>query len=275
MVGAQAPASRKPRRILPPMPPGRIVSLCPSITEALFAVGAGERVVGVTEYCVHPRDRVADLPKVGGSKVPDLDALFALRPDLVVMNREENRREDFEEIERRGIAVLDTFPRTVLDAASMMRDVGRAVGAEESSERVARDIEAAVARAREAAASKPRVRAACLVWMKPFMTLNRDTFMHDLLALAGFENVFADRPERYPRIEAEELRAALDAVLLPSEPFEFAPQHATTIAATAGLPTRRAVLCDGQYLSWYGSRTPAGVDYAVALAEKIRAFPPR
>jgi ABC-type Fe3+-hydroxamate transport system substrate-binding protein len=252
--------------------PQRIVCLCPSITEALFAIGAGERVVGVTEYCVHPRERVADLPKVGGSKVADLDALFALKPDLVVMNEEENRLEDYEEIAGRGIPVLNTFPKTVADAASMMREVGRSVGCPEEGERVAREIESALATARAAANGKPRVRVACLVWMRPFMAMNRDTFLHDLLHVAGFENAFGGRPERYPRIDKEDLRTGLDAILLPNEPFEFVPQHATEIAAIAGLPTRRAVLCDGQFLSWYGSRTPGGLAYASRLCEQVRAL---
>ncbi|HKD99931.1 MAG TPA: helical backbone metal receptor [Planctomycetota bacterium] len=253
--------------------PARIVCLCPSITEALFAIGAGDRVVGVTEYCVHPQERVADLPKVGGSKVVDLDALFELAPDLVVMNEEENRIEDFEEIRERGIRVLRTFPKTVLDAAPMMRELGRAVACEEEAERVARAIESAAASARAGAKETKRPRVACLVWMRPFMTVNADTFLHDMLDLAGLENVFASRPERYPRLEPAELTGGLDAVLLPNEPFEFVPQHATEIAALAGLPTRSAVLCDGQYLTWYGSRTPDGIAYTVRLAQRVRALP--
>jgi ABC-type Fe3+-hydroxamate transport system substrate-binding protein len=259
--------------------PNRIVSLCPSITEALFAMGAGPRVVGVTEYCVHPREAVAPLVKVGGSKLPDLERLYELKPDLVVMNEEENRVEDFEEIQARGIPVLNTFPRKVLDTASMLRDVGRAVGCGPAAEALARDVEAAVAAAAEANAGQPRVRAACLVWMRPFMTVNGDTFLHDMMSLGGFDNVYAGRPGRYPRLDKGELESArrelgLEAILLPNEPFEFVPQHATEIAALAGLPTARAVLCDGQALTWYGSRTPWGVEQAVKLARRIRSLPP-
>lgn len=258
--------------------PSRIVSLCPSITEALFAMGAGPRIVGVTDYCVHPREGVASLDKVGGSKLPDLDRIFALRPDLVVMNEEENRVEDFEEISARAIPVVRTFPRTVLDTASMLRDVGKAVGCEAAAEKIARDVERAVEAALASSRGKPPLRAACLVWMRPFMAVNRDTFVHDMMRIAGFENVFADRPERYPRLEARELeglraRQGLEAILLPNEPFEFVAQHATEIAALVRLPTARAVLCDGQALSWYGSRTPWGIERTVKLAERIRALP--
>ncbi len=253
--------------------PTRIVSLCPSITEALFDIGAGDRVVGVTDFCVHPRERVESVAKVGGSKLPDLEALFALAPDLVVMNEEENRLEDFEEIRDRGIDVLNTFPKRVLDTAPMMRELGRAVGCEAAAEEVARAVEEGVRRAREAAARAPRLRAACLVWMRPFLAVNGDTFAHDMMDLVGFDNVFAGRPERYPRLEPEDLgpAAGLETILLPNEPFEFVPQHATEIAALCGLPTRRAVLCDGQALTWYGSRTPSGIEAMHALAQRVRS----
>jgi ABC-type hemin transport system substrate-binding protein len=242
-------------------------------------MGCGDRVVGVTEYCVHPRDEVADLPKVGGSKLPDLELLFSLKPDLVVMNEEENRIEDFEEIEGRGIAIVRTFPKKVLDTAAMLRDVGRAVGCEDAAGAIAREVEAAVANAKNTSAAKRKIRAICLIWMRPFMTLNSDTFVHDMLDICGIENPYGADATRYPKIAKEDLHrsrhaAGLDAVLLPSEPFEFVPQHATEIAALAGLPTPRAVLCDGQYLSWYGSRTPAGIAYTLKLADKIRAMPP-
>ena len=174
--------------------PRRIVCLCPSITEALFAIGAGERVVGVTEYCVHPREAVEALPKVGGSKLPDLEALFALSPDLVVMNQEENRIEDYDEIEARGIPILNTFPKKVIDTAAMMRDLGRAVGCEAEAEKVAIAVEGAVANAKNTAAGKPKIRAIALVWMRPFMAVNGDTFMHDMMELVGFENVCGARP---------------------------------------------------------------------------------
>lgn len=259
--------------------PQRIVCLCPSITEALFAMGAGARVVGVTEYCVHPREGVAGLPKVGGSKLPDLVAIEELGPDLVVMNEEENRLEDYEALRERGIPVLNTFPKKVADTAPMLRALGEAVGREAEAERLARELESAISRARAAAAGRRPLRACCLVWMRPYMTINADTFSHDMMELAGFANIYAGRPSRYPKLEKEELAAAraehgLEVVLLPSEPFEFVPQHATEIAALCGLPTRRAVLCDGQYLTWYGSRTAAGVEAMLRLAERVRALEP-
>jgi ABC-type Fe3+-hydroxamate transport system substrate-binding protein len=239
-------------------------------------MGAGPRVVGVTEYCVHPREAVDSIAKVGGSKLPDLEVLFALNPDLVIMNEEENRIEDYEEIERRGIPILNTFPKKVIDTAAMLRDIGRATGCEAQAERLARDLERVVA---EPADPAPALRAICLIWKNPFMSVNADTFMHDMMQLGGFENLLARSADRYPRLTKDELQSlratrCLECILLPNEPFEFVAQQATEIAAMAGLPTARAVLCDGQYLAWYGSRTARGVAYTRQLAAKIRALPP-
>ncbi|MFN0205702.1 MAG: ABC transporter substrate-binding protein [Planctomycetota bacterium] len=261
--------------------PQRIICLCPSITEALFEIGAGDRVVGVTDYCIHPRDRVEMLPKVGGSKLPDLEALFLLKPDLVIMNEEENRIEDYEEIEARGIPIVNTFPKKVMDTAPMMRVVGRAVGCESAAEKVALEIESAVAAAERSADStvngNTKLKTICLLWKNPFMTINRDTFMHDMIELCGFDNLYSEKTERYPKITKEDFQTlknerGLDCILLPNEPFEFVPQHATEISAMAGLPTARAVLCDGQYLTWYGSRTAAGIQYTLKLAARVRAM---
>lgn len=261
------------------MIPQRIISLCPSITEALFTIGAGDRVVGVTEYCVHPREAVESIQKVGGSKVPDLPAIYSLNPDLVIMNEEENRVEDYEEIRNHNIPVLNTFPRKVADTAGMMRDVGRATGCAAAAEEIALRIEAGVAAARAASAAARPIRAICLIWKTPFMTINGDTFMHDMMEITGMENVYKSRADRYPKLTKEDLQFArrdlgVEAILLPDEPFEFVGQHATEIAALAGLPTKRTVLCNGQYFTWYGSRTVDGIDYCKKIAARIRALEP-
>lgn len=259
--------------------PSRIVCLCPSITEALFDLGAGKRVVGVTEYCVHPRDAVESIQKVGGSKLPDLPALYQLKPDLVIMNEEENRVEDFQSIRDHGIPVLNTFPRKVVDTAPMLRQVGAAVGCEQAAEQAALAVERAVAAARDACRDARPIPAYCFIWMRPFMTINSDTFTNDMMELAGFRNICASRSERYPKVTKEELAAArmehgLEVILLPNEPFEFVPQHATEISSIAMLPTKRAVLCDGQYLTWYGTRTVTGIQYMSRLAARVRGFDP-
>jgi ABC-type Fe3+-hydroxamate transport system substrate-binding protein len=250
--------------------PRRIVSLCPSLTEALFALGAGGRVVGVTDWCVHPKERLEGLPRVGGTKTPDLEAIFALRPDLVVVNEEENRIADVEAIRERGIATLETFPRTALEAASTMRAMGRALGLEGRGEAIAREIESA--RAEVAAASGARrVPLLCLVWRSPYIAVNRDTYIHDLLDCAGARNCTADREERYPRLLGEEVVAArAEAILLTSEPYPFKPIHVAEVRALTGLESGNVVLADGELLSWYGPRTPEGLRYAGRLVRSLR-----
>jgi len=248
------------------MTPQRIVCLCPSLTEALFDLGAGSRVVGVTDWCVHPEEEVEKRTKIGGTKTPHLDIIFSLNPDLVVVNEEENRLEDVEAIEARGIEVFNTFPKTVLDAAATMRAMGEKVGCAEQGERIAREIEAEREKVLATAKGRKPVRFGYLIWRRPYMTVNRDTFVHDLLTLAGGQNVFADLPQRYPKISAEQLFTAKpDAIFLPTEPYMFTAPHAAEVCADSGLPPERVPLVDGEFLTWYGSRTPKGLRYAGEL----------
>ena len=244
----------------------RIVSLCPSLTELVFDLGLGGSLVGITKWCVHPAERVGAVEKVGGTKDPDVARIAALAPDLVLLNEEENRVEDAEALRSAGVPLHVSFPRTVQDTADMVRSIGAAVGRPAGAERIARDIEARAARARAAAAGAPPVRFAYLIWRKPWMAVNADTFAHALLALAGGDNVFGGRAERYPEITAAELAAAEpDLVLLATEPFPFTEKHAEELALATGLPRARFRIADGEYLSWHGSRTPAGIDYAAGL----------
>lgn len=249
----------------------RIVSLCPSLTELVFDLGRGDALVGRTKFCVHPADRVASVEPVGGTKNPKVDRIVALAPDLVLLNEEENRREDADALAAAGIPLHVSFPRDAAGTAAMVRDIGAALDARDAAEAIAADIETRSARVRAAAAARaaagvPPVRWAYLIWRRPWMAVNGDTFVHALLAQAGGVNVLADRPARYPEVTAAELAAAgPDVVLLSSEPFPFTAAHADELAAETGLPRERFRLADGELLSWHGSRTPAGVDYAAQL----------
>jgi ABC-type Fe3+-hydroxamate transport system substrate-binding protein len=245
------------------------------LTETLFAIGAGDRVVGVTDWCTRPEEGVAALPKVGGTKTPDLGRILALRPDLVVVNEEENRLADVEILREHRVPLLETFPRSASGAAATVREMGRRLGCGERAEDLAREIERAREEVASACAGKARVRLACLVWRAPFMAVNRDTYIHDLLETAGGENLFASDPQRYPRIPPERLReAAPSAVLLTSEPYPFTALHAAEVRALCSLPSGRAVLVDGELLSWYGPRTPEGLRYAARVLDRLRAGPP-
>jgi iron complex transport system substrate-binding protein len=153
----------------------------------------------------------------------------------------------------------------------MGRDIGAALGASDAAERIALDIEQRSARVREAARGAREVAWAYLIWRKPWMSVNRDTFAHALLGQAGGRNVFGARTERYPIVTPEELAAANpELVLLGSEPFPFEDRHARELSEATGLPLERFRLADGEYLSWHGSRTPAGIDYAAGLIVSAR-----
>ena len=241
----------------------RIVSLCPSLTELVVDLGRGDDLVGRTKFCIHPADLAERVPSVGGTKDPKVARIVALRPDLVLVNEEENRREDAEALRAAGVPLHVSFPRDADETADMVRDIARALERPTEGERIATDIERRAERVRRAALGRAPVRWAYLIWRDPYMTVNADTFVHAMLSLPGGVNVFADEPTRYPAVDAARLAAAEpDVVLLSSEPFPFRDRHVDELAERSGLPRDRIRLVDGELLSWHGSRTPAGVDYA-------------
>ena len=249
----------------------RIVSLCPSLTELVFDLGRGPDLVGITQYCVHPADRVGAVEQVGGTKTPDVERIIALAPDVVLLNEEENRREDAERLRTAGLDCHTSMPRDTAETAAMVRSIAVALARPADGERIARAIEDSTARVRAAAEGLPSVPWAYLIWRKPWMSVSDDTFAAALLNQAGGRNVFAGTDVRYPEIEAAELAArAPELILLCSEPFPFTAGHADELAAATGIPRERFVLADGEYLSWHGSRTPGGIEYASSLIASAR-----
>ncbi|WP_327336078.1 helical backbone metal receptor [Streptomyces sp. NBC_01324] len=233
----------------------RVVSLVPSLTEAVAESGPG-LLVGVTDWCTHPAGLRA--ARVGGTKNPDVPAILALRPDLVIANEEENREPDLAALREAGTEVLVTTVRTLDDAfAELDRLLTGACG-------LPRPRWLDEAEAAWAALERPSVprRAVVPVWRKPWMVLGRDTFAGDLLARLGVRNVYADHAERYPRVPLDELNAAgADLVVLPDEPYRFTAADGPE--AFPGLP---AALVDGRYLTWYGpslARAPAALRAAL------------
>jgi ABC-type Fe3+-hydroxamate transport system substrate-binding protein len=257
---SSAPARERGR---PSTPPRRIVSLVPSLTEALFALGLGERVVGVTEWCVHPADAVAPLAKVGGTKNPDLAAIRALRPDLVLANQEENRKRDVEKLEQAGVQVWVTYPRTVREGAALLAEIAELGASTEARERVVAPVLGAVAGAEAAlessrAAGTAPARVFCPIWRDPWMAVGAPTYADDLIRLCGGTNVFADHAgRRYPRITLAEIEAAQpEVVLLPDEPYAFSARDRSELARLSipAAASGRIHLIDGTFVSWYGPR---------------------
>jgi ABC-type Fe3+-hydroxamate transport system substrate-binding protein len=276
------------RELLFIRPPRRVVSLVPSDTLNLFALGAGDRLVGRTRYCVAPEGEVEHVPVVGGTKDVDVRAVAALEPDLVVSNQEENSRAHVEELARLQLPVFVAFPRRVADGLAHLARLARILGAQDAS----RDLLRRGLRALRAAEESPRPPLAAFVpiWMEPLMTVNADTFISDALSLAGGRNVFADRERRYPlqadlgaaearpagerdtrypRVTLEEVALrAPEVVLLPDEPHPFGEADAQVFRTR--LPAAKIAFCSGRDLSWYGAQSVDGLDRLRALIDGLR-----
>jgi ABC-type Fe3+-hydroxamate transport system substrate-binding protein len=250
----------------------RIVSLVPSVTESLFALGLGERIVGVTDWCIHPADLPPRVARVRGTKNPDCDAILALGPDLVLGNHEENREIDVRRLRERGATVWVDYPRTVREAIVHLDGLAR-LGADAAvRDAVLSPVHAALARATRAAAAREPVRAFIAVWKDPWMSLSRDTYAHDLLACAGIANVFADATDRYPRATLADVAARdPELVLLPDEPYRFTDDDAAEMVRGALSATRAARggnvrVIDGTLAFWHGPRIAPALDLLSNLA---------
>ncbi|MFJ6888515.1 helical backbone metal receptor [Streptomyces californicus] len=231
----------------------RVVSLVPSLTEAV-AVSAPGLLAGATDWCTHPAGLAA--ARIGGTKNPDVAAIAALAPDLVIANEEENRAPDLDALRGAGLDVLVTEIRTLDQAFTELHRV-LVDGCGLARPRWLDEAEAAWA-ALPAPSVPPRP-AAVPIWRRPWMVLGRDTFAGDLLARLGVRNVYAGHPERYPRVTVEELNASgAELVVLPDEPYRFTADDGPE--AFPGLP---AALVDGRLLTWYGP----------SLAEAARVLP--
>jgi ABC-type Fe3+-hydroxamate transport system substrate-binding protein len=233
----------------------RVVSLVPSLTEALAAT-CPERLVGATDWCTHPADLDArGVQRVRGTKNPDLAAIAALRPDLVVANKEENRELDVRRMRERGIPVWVTDIETVPGAVASMRRLVREVLAEAADPPWLVEAEEAWCGPVPTASA----RVVVPVWRDPWMVVGRPTFTADLLARAGFEVVTAGVTGRYPAVPLAALDdpSGADLVLLPDEPYVFTAQDGPE--AFEQVETR---LVSGRLLTWYG---PALVDATISL----------
>jgi len=249
-------------------PPQRIVSLVPSLTETLFAWGLGPRVVGVTHFCVEPRDGVRGKARVGGTKTVDVQKVLSLSPDLVVASAEENERGQVEAIMAAGVPVFVTLPRSVEEAIDMLAALGRLVGAEEAAAALVAECRRALEEAHARRRGRAPVPLFCPIWRDPWMTVGPGTYVHDLLCQCGGQNVFGEREGRYFAVELAEVAARDPAiVLLPSEPYRFRERHVWELAQ-AGVRAAaegRTHLVDGRLLCWYGPRLPRALRQLSAL----------
>ncbi|MGI4742501.1 MAG: ABC transporter substrate-binding protein [Janthinobacterium lividum] len=248
------------RRVAVPFPPQRIVSLVPSQTELLFDLGVGSRVVGVTKFCVYPPEARQNAVVIGGTKNFDFEKIAALKPDLLIGNKEENYQAGIEQLAADypvWLSDISTLPQ----ALDMIKRVAFITGKKEPGETLATEIAASFAALTPPATGAT---AAYFIWRKPYIVAASGTFIDDMLRRAGLRNAFADLG-RYPEISPEQLRAAAPAhILLSSEPYPFGAKHITEFQEIC--PAANIQIVDGELFSWYGSRLRLSAAYFQQLA---------
>ena len=244
--------------------PKRIVSLVPSQTELLYSLGLDAEVCGITKFCVHPEEWFRGKTRVGGTKNVDVEKIRSLQPDLVLANKEENVREQIE-------ALALEFPVWVSDvndlddALAMIRSVGEITGRIDK----AVELEMQISKGFEDldGVSGVAVRTGYLIWRSPYMSVGGDTFIHEMMKKAGFENVFGDLT-RYPQVDVKMLQDAnCEVLLLSSEPYPFKQKHIDELKEQ--LPNTHILLADGELFSWYGSRLLHAPSYFIELRRHV------
>ncbi|MBE4949715.1 helical backbone metal receptor [Chryseobacterium culicis] len=242
----------------------KIVSLVPSITEALFDLGLTENeVVGRTKFCIHPRDKIKNVAVIGGTKNINIEKIKALQPDLILANKEENVKDQVEAL-MNDFKVTVTNVETIEDNYYLLKNLGKLLGKEDKAQLFNLKIYEVL---NQAKLDTP-VKAAYLIWNNPYMTIGSDTFIHKILSEIGFENVFRDKT-RYPQISTEDLAAA-DVIMLSSEPFPFKEKHVEELRAF--YPDKKIMIVDGEAFSWYGTHIAKCENYFKELITEIHAM---
>lgn len=282
-------------------PPRRVVSLVPSLTESMFDLGLGDHLAAVTDYCIYPREDVALLPKVGGTKNPNIEAILQLEPDLILANQEENTPATVQALRAAGIPVWLTFPHTVDETIDLLAQMAAVFHSQTAREKV-RWLARSVDWQRASLSEVHRLAYFCPIWQDQggdvpawWMTFNYATYCSDVLRLFGLENVFADRERhyplladlgrapaeppagrdtRYPRVSRDEIIAAQpEVILLPSEPFAYTEGHRQalerTFAATLAARNGNLLLVDGTLITWFGTRLGKALDVLPGLVASI------
>lgn len=247
--------------------PKRIVSLVPSQTELLYDLGLEDAIVGITKFCVHPPHFKASKQIVGGTKTIKFEKILALKPDIVICNKEENTKEIVEEISL-ICPVWVTDIVTIQDNLQMISDFGMLFNKRIEAQKWMDKITFAYDDFQHFIKEKPYRKTAYFIWANPYMVAGKNTFINEMLQLNRFQNTYESKG-RYPEIELEKMRQEGDPelIMLSSEPFPFKDEHAFEI----GRNTHHAktIFVDGEMFSWYGSRILKAFDYFKKLHEQL------
>jgi ABC-type Fe3+-hydroxamate transport system substrate-binding protein len=227
--------------------PQKIVSLVPSLTELLFDLGLEDQIIGRTRFCIHPKGKVDQVEIMGGTKNPRIDKIRKAKPDLIIANREENRKEDVDNLQK-DFEVMVSDIKTIEDALFTIHDIGNRCGAKKAAE----ELISAIRKEYHNAPDEPQLSVAYMIWRDPWMTVGADTYIHSVLNHWNLKNVFSNQT-RYPKTTLEDLsNKNPDIILLSSEPYPFKEKHIKQVETAC--PDSRVLLVDGEWFSWYGSR---------------------
>ena len=253
-------------RVVIPLQPKRMVSLVPSQTELLFDLGLDEEIVGVTRFCIHPAEKISQKTRIGGTKDFDLEKIMALKPDLIIGNKEENYIEGIEELKRHfPVWMSDIF--SLDDAYNMMRDMGEMTSKQAEAEVIIVEIKARLSQPSLATRPSPLLSCAYFIWRKPYMVAAGGTFIDHMMGVLGVRNAFAEL-ERYPEVRAEQIAGQHpDLIFLSSEPYAFRERHVAEFRTLC--PDAKVIIVDGELFSWYGSRLRHTAGYFKELRGEI------
>ncbi|RYG21383.1 MAG: cobalamin-binding protein [Chitinophagaceae bacterium] len=253
----------------PPQSPQRIVSLVPSQTELLHFLGLEAETVGITKFCIHPRDWWRTKTRVGGTKNVHPDVVRNLEPDLIIANKEENVQEQVAALAK-DFPVWVTDVNTVTEALQMIQDVGTITGKHKHALALKHRIEAEFATITSLHSSALGLKACYLIWKDPYMVAGSNSFINDMLRQAGFENAFGQHP-RYPEVTLQDIQASgANVILLSSEPYPFNEKHVQDLQHHLG-PVK-ILLADGEMFSWYGSRLLKSPAYFKQLMQQLQGI---
>jgi ABC-type Fe3+-hydroxamate transport system substrate-binding protein len=241
----------------------RIVSLVPSITELVCELGLADQLVGRTGFCVHPKEALKKIPKVGGTKSVNLKKIRELAPTHVIVNIDENRKETADALAAFVPNLIVTHPLAPLDNLALYRQMGKTFGREREAEFLCDRFDVALRSVQERKFERRRV--LYLIWKDPWMTVSRDTYISRTLQLFGMHTVPADSKKRYPELETLDTTSA-ELVLLSTEPYRFREKHRLELQASLKKPVH---LIDGEMTSWYGPRAIAGLGYLAEFSRSI------
>lgn len=237
---------------------GRIVSLVPSQTELLYDLGLGTEVVGITKFCVHPQKWFREKIRIGGTKNINLKEINALAPDLIIANKEENVKEQVEQLAEKYDVYISAV-NNLEEAVFMINDVGNLTGQSRKASDLNKKIRNEFEKLEVISSGKRKISAAYFIWKDPWMVAASQTFIHEMMKYAGLKNVFSNL-ERYPIISMDDLQQqSPEMILLSTEPYPFKEKHTTEMKRL--FPGKNIEIVDGEMFSWYGSRLLKSVEY--------------